>query len=367
MLTKQQIIENINSKLKLILGENFSEFKSNLKKNACVISGSFIIDCILNTDLSNDIDIYVPYSENMTFYENPTSPFNEYICNNFKFKSCFAANRYSHDLDKGNILTFIRDHVSNGKKLQVINTSCFDSDAITKFILENFDFDICKNYYYINSEEEDELYIHDLKNLIQKTINWDYKGNFFSTLVRTEKYQKREFKIVLPTNFFDIVKKEYGQKIKFVNYDISHLNGIKIIMKNYQNYEDLKNFDEEQIKHFTNLFEQKIPQHAMTQRKSGSSICEKVTLTEEQIKNYSSKNEYVVGELRTVTMYYPDGTCIKEEITEHKTEHCDGSISKCVFKYLRIPHYHIKCCAHCASFNDTITVLENVPPYHLPN
>jgi hypothetical protein len=57
----QVLINKINDRLKYIFQDQYDNFKLALKTDKAVISGSFIIQCILGETWSNsDIDIYVP-------------------------------------------------------------------------------------------------------------------------------------------------------------------------------------------------------------------------------------------------------------------------------------------------------------------
>src|ERR1700722_4295200 len=61
---KKSIISEIENRLKNIL-DNFLEFQEFLNKSSSIISGSFIIQCILGEYWNNsDIDIYVPTKGN---------------------------------------------------------------------------------------------------------------------------------------------------------------------------------------------------------------------------------------------------------------------------------------------------------------
>src|SRR5437667_102768 len=57
---KEKIIYSINQRLTRYFGENKEEFLNLLNKTGSVISGSFIIQCILNEEWESDVDIFIP-------------------------------------------------------------------------------------------------------------------------------------------------------------------------------------------------------------------------------------------------------------------------------------------------------------------
>src|SRR5437868_9219660 len=57
---KSNLIYEINFRLNKIFGDKTDDFKQLLKDTNSVISGSFIIQCLLNEYWNTDIDIYIP-------------------------------------------------------------------------------------------------------------------------------------------------------------------------------------------------------------------------------------------------------------------------------------------------------------------
>ena len=72
---KSLIIKEINSRLFEIFKNKLSDFKKSLVSTGAMISGSFILQCILNEKWRKyDIDIYLPIKNNGTINYNEPSP-----------------------------------------------------------------------------------------------------------------------------------------------------------------------------------------------------------------------------------------------------------------------------------------------------
>lgn len=162
------------------------EFCSKLKENNCVVSGSFILDCLYDTQFSNDIDIFakVPNNDNIDIYNAPTSEYSHFAQvdeKNFGFliylKKIGAANintdvkfnRFNRNHNPHIVVNITRhslfntrNYELNNKKIQYIMTTKNPKD----FIDNIFDLDICKNYF-----DGEKLYI---KNFAKLDGKYDY-------------------------------------------------------------------------------------------------------------------------------------------------------------------------------------------------
>ena len=80
MDVKRCIISNINLRLKKILGDNYDTFIKYISKHNVAISGSFIIQCILEEYYEDsDIDIYsYKYLRPEDFFKSSTDLIKEY-------------------------------------------------------------------------------------------------------------------------------------------------------------------------------------------------------------------------------------------------------------------------------------------------
>src|SRR3989338_11089042 len=199
--------------------ENANDFCIELTKNKCVISRSYILDCLYGTNNANDIDIIkkieIKDEDDEWFHQN----------------NCHTG--YSYDIDNGNlqvdnfikylhhmgakeiystgkhkltrcILLNVRNYTINNKKIQFIMIN----QDIRKYIDYVFDMDICKNYF-----DGQKLYIKNLAKLMgkydfYKPINSVAKylyqpnnNNNISNECRINKYIKRDFNIQKHKNF----------------------------------------------------------------------------------------------------------------------------------------------------------------------
>ena len=62
---KRKVINTINTRLSDFFGKNLKEFKNQMKITGSFISGSFILQCILDEAWNDsDVDIYTPIEDN---------------------------------------------------------------------------------------------------------------------------------------------------------------------------------------------------------------------------------------------------------------------------------------------------------------
>lgn len=209
---KNNAIENINNKLKEYLYEDeLKIFKELLSKTGSCISGSFVLQSILQEDWENsDIDIYIPIHENF--------PINEFLCFFRSFRKYYSRvcgeNQY---MNYGNLIgifgvielklrkiSTLDEYVAvwefpNTKdyiKLQLIMVD-IEKDKIEKqnifnYINFSFDLNILKNAYF----GDDTIKIGgDLSHILCKRDKITYTFNPRNIVDRIRKYEKRGFKI----------------------------------------------------------------------------------------------------------------------------------------------------------------------------
>ncbi len=244
-----------------IFNDRVDKFKYILEKTSAIISGSVVIQTILDEKWNDsDIDIYIPVG-NMTYEspsENPSSLLEKWLYKNkYKMDSYHAANRYGNNMTKGYQILFIRNYLINGYKLQIINVNV-SRENLEDFIISNYDFDICKNILRLKNGAY-ELKIKSLKSIINKNFNFSYKGNILSSLLRKVKYEKRGFKITIVDTTEELLSQisykvegysdhEYGHGyIHYTCLDITKFNGCKI--PNWpDNVDDYDNFNDKILK-----------------------------------------------------------------------------------------------------------------------
>ena len=175
-----------------------------LKSNA-VISGSFLLQCILDeTWDGSDIDFYVDICELVKFNSSEIvmQRFFTNICKTIDKPSNYANNDFYNK---------VLNYEINNQKIQLC---CVKSDGtISDYIKSECDFNICANVYYPNNTLE----IKSLYNILSKNVYLNKSKdimfkNIKNTIYRLTKYESRGF------HFNDITLNELlDEQLKDVN------------------------------------------------------------------------------------------------------------------------------------------------------
>lgn len=242
----------IDIRLNKIFGDKTIDFYDILEKTGGIISGSFILQCILNEKWESDVDIYIPMINNVitsTPWDNPKSEMDDFI---YRFYSIFA----SYDSDRYNDyqtpkiiskMKFIRDfwlltddynnlrtigeenlrhiiddnnefsfnniqkmkYTKEGRtdfkikykqgnvcinnldfKINKIQVILVDTsrDKMINFINDEYDFDICKNVFCNKN-----ISIHSFNDIVSKMTKFKYTHSEEGSLNRKSKYEKYGF------------------------------------------------------------------------------------------------------------------------------------------------------------------------------
>lgn len=152
-----------------------------------------------------------------------------------------AACRYGDDMDGGNHIQWIRNFKLNSSIIQLVHVN-MSADKIEQYILNSFDFSICKNIYSVENGVG-KLVVTDINGILTKSFNFAYAGNIFGSLNRMKKYSARGFKIAFNkrktiNNILAIQNDESEYFLKRVTKDISQHNQQKfrIWPNNIKNY-----------------------------------------------------------------------------------------------------------------------------------
>ena len=223
---KQRIIKDVETRLAEIFGPYWMEFKEQCEKSGAIISGSFLIQCILNEDWKTDIDIYISSTINREKFKKmhhgakkTSQKMREielWLINNGMINTRYmGSDRYnegiSQDIRCVRNYGFCReDKLEEYKNVspydQYANYSRFvdqskpqiqiiqvnrDIEEILEFIMDNFDLDICKNAYISKGQK---IYISNLNQIISKINCTGFGYNSKLTLARYKKYMKYGFK-----------------------------------------------------------------------------------------------------------------------------------------------------------------------------
>ena len=183
---KNTIILTIHKRLKQVLNAQYDVFIKYISKNQIVISGSFIIQCILGEYFEDsDIDMYSYFV--MT---------NDILLELFPIESLNEDTKRLFE-DYGvipDISNVINDKLDNGHTLQqiILSQNIKTFEHCKKYILSSFDFDVCKNIF-TNIKGKEHLYIYNLWDIINKQITVK-TVNFNGKIPRRiEKYTLRGF------------------------------------------------------------------------------------------------------------------------------------------------------------------------------
>jgi hypothetical protein len=228
---KKSVIENcITNTINHNLHTNFIDdlpLIDLLKETNAFISGSFILQCILNEFYDSDIDIYIPYNEQSmvlidAFFEN--------------YCKCSDTGEYDGDEAGSNKMKRVLDYIVNHNyEVVILNDelsmneqlvehkykkmdNCkynyiqfiylnVPKDNMIDYINKNFDFDLCKNMYDVKNNT---IYTHSLNSILNKTFDFKIgEWVFFKTADRAIKYKKRGFKMNIPYTIEHLININY--------------------------------------------------------------------------------------------------------------------------------------------------------------
>ncbi len=204
---EQIILQQIDKRLRIALLDQYKFVMKHIILNKVVISGSFIIQCILDEYWEgSDIDMYSTYNS-----ENKMAIFGD------KYEEYEHNDKYENVLP---IHSIINQKLKNGQKLQdiIMNTDIYMDDEseddgvipekkcpksqnkidldyfdnFKEYMLKSFDLDICKNMFSIVNGRP-KLYIHHLNKIITKkesALNYNQPHKVYR---RIQKYSARGF------------------------------------------------------------------------------------------------------------------------------------------------------------------------------
>lgn len=180
VIFKSKVVKKIYELLRQLFGDNeendYVDFLCNLQKHNVYLSGSTIIQIILGEYYNSDIDFYVPI-KHTKFFPNIV-PLN---LHGNERPMIVMKNPYT-----------ISTKTKNSFK---INTSYYNARMDFKdYINENFDFDICKNYFSFRSGK---LYVLDAPMISRKKLPFELarsKKGIDRSYERYFKYKSRGFR-----------------------------------------------------------------------------------------------------------------------------------------------------------------------------
>ena len=187
---------NIIQKRIMKRGIDFDKFVQIMNKHNLIISGSFIVQVLLNENYgTSDIDVW---SNNIS--QNLLKEFQEVL--NLKFDLYADLTIQGNAQVYGNIginKIYNNDNIYGNLNVQLIETKNNNINY-----LDSFDLDICKNYW-----DGKTFHVNNLNNLINKkaVFKMSYavidKFNCTKMLERIIKYKKRNFEINFSLTFIN--------------------------------------------------------------------------------------------------------------------------------------------------------------------
>jgi len=177
------IILQITKRLQQVFQDDYDNFIEYMQLNQLVISGSFIVQCILNEIWSSDIDMYT-FSKKLFLREKWTENYDVH-------HHCYD---YEHILNIASIHNYYPKQVSASiSHIQIIKLQASSTITdIDKFLDNNFDFDICKNKYTI-VDCRPQLKIHTLHGILNRQCQPMINEYGWKKIDRMSKYHKRGF------------------------------------------------------------------------------------------------------------------------------------------------------------------------------
>lgn len=199
--TKRIICKRILEKLKDIFRTDYNIFIIFLKESGALISGSFILQIICGAKwMMSDIDIYIK-EKNRAILEKLIKDLG--MTESKKLNKTWL--NYDETIRTDKKLKIL-DMLYDNRDIQFIIT-----EDPKKFIDEDFDIDICLNYFYYNKEEYFDIYIYNYLAILTKRMNILNETKYD----RINKYVCRGFKLNFNVNY-----------LKYLEYKINLLHSI---------------------------------------------------------------------------------------------------------------------------------------------
>ena len=198
----------INKRLHDIFEDRTEQFKQIIEETGAIISGSFVLQCILNEKWKGDIDIYTSINKND--YKNSDNKF----VDNFSYTilDIFLAEIMDRNINVSGYWNTLHHKVKcvrtfeNSKKVKihVIQLDIENYNELYDLIKYNYDYDIYKNIYYIE-DLKDNISIYALNKILTKETYFRLCCSWNTSIIRYQKYIEdlnyHMFKSMPPTEY----------------------------------------------------------------------------------------------------------------------------------------------------------------------
>jgi len=179
------IKKRIAAELIKIFGENYGKFIDTMVKARAVLSGSFILQCILDERWDNsDIDVYVADEEGDKIIQMFFGLDGEDYWSDYYGKFPHIENITNFHITPPNY------HLST-VKIQVVRVKTDDKYTLRRHV-KNTGFDICKNMLYFDKNKRMQIELENLNGIINKCIVFTVLDTD-DFLYRIKKYSERGF------------------------------------------------------------------------------------------------------------------------------------------------------------------------------
>ena len=254
--TETYAINHLNSRLLSLFKEDpvkVTQFKQMLESSDAFISGSILVQCILNENWENsDLDIFIPIQYLEIGSTNYSSPVDKWLKQNYDGVRMIPPIRSSqyvtprqtynkHNI-KHNIKQLVEFTKKDALKIQLIYFEVSDQtektpDNLAAEYIKVFDFGLVQNSFTVRNSVEC-LKISHLSEITSRTLVYcPYENpNMMAVKYRMEKYISRGFKVDQKTlDLFDKVSLEHSAfyhtqvKIDQLNVQEVTLRKVKLI------------------------------------------------------------------------------------------------------------------------------------------
>ncbi len=202
---KYVVVKNITKRLINCSDINYNNLISYMGQYNVYISGSFILQCIMDEYWDNsDIDLYT--NENI------------YLDENIIYNENYEINKYDNNDGYFRLygITNVNNYITTKNKTHIQLIKLGKNINIIDYIKTTYDFNICKNIYSVKNGKH-ILYIDNLQNIMNKIVTGGILGTAHKFPDRKQKYINRGF--TFQNNFVGNHIYYNGRIIPIIIYD----------------------------------------------------------------------------------------------------------------------------------------------------
>lgn len=216
--------KRIDERFLSIFGGNqawMMEFKSAVMELGGVLTGSFLLQCILDEKWnSGGIDIFFPNPQRIQLIETAFSKIRDFNYSNLRFCDKFMHLSFFPGPTGPSVLNYSREYCFNDQIIQFLFTSLETTQRVCEWIEEKFDFSVVRNCAWVNSKGRWVVRIYSHKDLVDRSFWFDYFLSLEDSFERKIKYEERGFTVKMGPSR-DLVLKETKKRnlgVSFYNF-----------------------------------------------------------------------------------------------------------------------------------------------------